>query len=60
MPSICGRIHKGGMRSSLVPHVVLLMPSRAINTPWWFDSISKKPSVKADLAIYGQVLGVSG
>ena len=27
---------------------------------WWFDSIGKKPSVKADLAIYDQVLGVSG
>ena len=25
--------------------------------PWWFDSISKKLSVKADLAIYDQVLG---
>ena len=45
------------VRSSLVPHAVLLMPR---NTSSWFNNIGKKPSVKADLAIYDQVLGVSG
>ena len=29
------------------------------NASSWFNSIGKKPSVKADLAIYDQVLGVS-
>ena len=51
---------KTAVRSSLVPHAVLLMLSRAMNAPWWFESIGKKPSVKADLAIYDKVLGVSG
>ena len=35
-------------------------PSGPRNASSWFKSIGKKPSMKADLAIYGQVLGVSG
>ena len=49
-----------GLSSSLVPHAVLLMPLRTMKCPLWFHSINKKPSVKADLAIYSLVLGVSG
>ena len=48
------------VRSSLVPYAVLLMHPRTMNAPLWFHSIGKKPSVKADLAIYCLVLGVSG
>ena len=41
------------MRSSLVPHAVLLMHPRTMKyAPSWFHSIAKEPSVKADLAIY--------
>ena len=47
-------------RSSLVLHAVPLMPLGLRNASSWFNSIGKKPSVKADLTIYGQVLGASG
>ena len=30
------------------------------SAPSWFDRIGKKPSVRADLVIYGYMLGVSG
>ena len=32
---------------------------RLCSALWWFDRVSNKPSVKADLAIYSYVLGVS-
>ena len=51
---------KTAVRSSLVPHVVLLMFLMVENASSWFGSGSKKQSVKADLAIYRKVLGVSG
>ena len=44
----------------LIPHVVLLIPPGPQNAPSWFNSIDKKAFVKADLAIYCLVLGVSG
>ena len=47
------------VRSSLVPHAYKHAPG-PWNAPSWFHSIDKKPSVKADLAIYCLVLGVSG
>ena len=37
-----------------------LCPSGLRNAFSWFNSIRKKLFVKADLAIYGQVLGISG
>ena len=51
---------KTALRSSFVPHAILLKPSRAMKCTSWLDSIGEKPSVKADLVIYDQVLGVSG
>ena len=33
---------------------------RPCSALWWFDRDSKRPSVKADLAIYSYVLSVSG
>ena len=30
------------------------------NAPTWFYRVSKKPSMKADLAIYSYVIGFSG
>ena len=44
---------KTGVRSSLVPHAVLLIPFRTIKCTL------VELSVKADLAIYSLVLGVS-
>ena len=35
-------------------------PHRPCSAPWWFDRVSKKPSVEADLAIHSHVFGVSG
>ena len=44
----------------LEPVTSLLVPSlRPCIAPWWFDRIGNKPSVKADLAIYSYVLGIS-
>ena len=40
---------------SLAPHKSLL-----IHTPLWIVRVGKKLSVKADLAIYSYVYGVSG
>ena len=51
---------KTAVRSGFVSHAILLMPSSAMNASLWFDGICKKPLVKADLAIYDPVLGVSG
>ena len=53
------RVAQTALRS-LVPHVVLLIPPGPQNAPSWFNSIDKKAFVKADLAIYCLVLGVSG
>ena len=60
-----GRIHKGGQdcreeQPSTPCSPINALQGHEIRTPWWFDSIGKKPSVKAELAIYDQVLGVSG
>ena len=59
-----GRIHKGGQdcrKEQLgIPCSPINAPPGPRNAPWWCDSIGKKLSVKADLAIYDQVLGVSG
>ena len=51
---------KTAIRSSLVPHVVLLMPFKAEKCILVVQQHQQKPSLKADLAIYGQVFGVSG
>ena len=32
---------------------------RRCGAPLWFERVSKKPSMKADLAIYSHVFGVS-
>ena len=50
---------KTAVRSSLVSHAVLLMPLRAEKCILVVQQHWQKVSVKADLAIYGQVLGVS-
>ena len=58
VPSVCDMncyIIQTAIRSSLVSHTVLLMPSEPRNASMWFNSIGKKLSVKADLAIYAQV-----
>ena len=34
-------------------------PHRPHSAPWWFNRVGNKPSVKADLAIYSYVLGIS-
>ena len=47
------------IRSSLVPHAVLLMPSGPKNASWWFKNIGKSHLWKQTCkAIHGQVLGV--
>ena len=48
------------VRSSLVPHAVLLMHPRTMKCTLVVSQHRQKPSVKADLAIYCLVLGVSG
>ena len=53
--------------SSLAPLKSLLMPftgltDAAVYTPWWFDRVDNKSSVKGDLghlAIYSYMLGIS-
>ena len=35
-------------------------PHRPYSAPWWFERVSKKRSMEADLAIYSHVFGVSG
>ena len=58
-----GTIHKVGhgcrQEQPGTPLNPINAPSGPRNASWWFNSIGKKPSVKADLAIYDQVLGVS-
>ena len=56
----CTKEAKTGERSSLVPNAVLMMHPRAMKCTLMVHSTDKKPSVKADLAIYCPVLGVSG
>ena len=51
---------KIAVRSSLVPHAVLLMPLRVNKYIFRFNSIDKMSLVKADLATHGQVPDVSG
>ena len=46
--------------SSLPPHASLLMPHSGSTGSVVHLCVGKKQSVKADLAIYGYVLGVSG
>ena len=51
------RIYKGGQDC----HEEQPMQSpRTMNACYWFNSIGKKPFVKANLAIYCLVLGVCG
>ena len=42
---------------SLAPFTSLIVihwPHRPCSASWWFDRVSKKPSVKADMAIYSR------
>ena len=48
-----------GRDGGLTPHASLVMACSG-STPLWIDRVGKKPSVKADLAMYSCVLGVSG
>ena len=57
-------IHRTGQDSrwqqSGTSHILISAthwPHRPCIAPWWFDRVSNKPSVKADLAIYSYVLG---
>ena len=50
--------------SRLAPPTFLInaiqRPHRLFSAPLWFYRVGKKPSVKADLAIFSHVLGTSG
>ena len=50
--------------NSLTPKVALLVPHqwphRPCSGPLWFYRVGKRPPVKADLAIYSPINGVSG
>ena len=46
--------------NSLAPHATLLMPHRLRCDSSWLDRVSKKLSVKADLAINSYIVTVSG
>ena len=48
--------------SSLTPQAALLVPinaHRLYSGPSWFYRVSKRPPVKADLAIYSLIVGMS-
>ena len=47
--------------SSLTPQTALLVPITGLcSGPSWFYRVEKRPPVKADLAIYSLVVGMSG
>ena len=46
--------------SSLTPLAALLVPHRPCSGPLWFYRVGKRPPVKADLAIYSLIVGMSG
>ena len=48
------------MFSSLTTLAALLVPHRPCSGPLWFYRVGKRPPVKADLAIYSLIVGMSG
>ena len=59
------RVDRGGHQQQVgtLTHILInaiQKPHRLCSAPLWFYRVGKKPSVKADLAIFSHVLGTSG